>query len=108
SGIRRFRSWLFIRPSIDATHNVLCARGSCNMPFLLPQPLQMQETCGKRRMERSIAYLLNKNSFPTLWIVFLDAKSSRCFLPIKGCSQSVPAFEQRILERGQKEMQLRK
>ncbi|MFM0735369.1 hypothetical protein PQQ52_33320, partial [Paraburkholderia sediminicola] len=32
--------------------------------------LQMQGLCGERRTERSIAHLLNKNSFPTLWIVF--------------------------------------
>ncbi|NPT57967.1 hypothetical protein [Paraburkholderia elongata] len=57
-------------------------------------------------MERSIAHLLNKNSFPTLWIVFSDAKSSRSSPPTNVCSQSVPAFEQRNLEKDQKGMQL--
>ncbi|MFM0047560.1 hypothetical protein PQR05_16645, partial [Paraburkholderia sediminicola] len=76
-------SWLFIRPPTGATHNVSCARGSCDMPFLAPQILQLQGNCDERRLERSIVNLLNKNSFPTLWIVFLDAKSSRSFLPTK-------------------------
>ena len=51
-------------------HNIFCARVSYNMAFLVPQNLQMQGLFGERRMERSIAHLLNKNSFPTLWIVF--------------------------------------
>jgi hypothetical protein len=63
------------------------------MPFQVPQILQMQGTYGERRMERSIAHLLNKNSFPTLWIVFLDANLSRSSSPINVCSQSAPAFE---------------
>ncbi|MFL9869420.1 hypothetical protein PQR67_35065, partial [Paraburkholderia fungorum] len=98
-------SWLFIRLPIDATH-VFCARGSCNMPFLTPRIVEMQAACGERRMERSIADLLNKNSFPTLWIVFLDAKFSPSSSPMNACSQSDPAFEEQIIERNWKGMQL--